>query len=254
MELKSDMGHPASQRSAGSEAAGRRAQAVEWKEGQEGETMRRFEFAHVAEGIAREAGALLREVYAKGVEAEYKGDVDLVTEGDRASEALIRARLTKAFPEHGIYGEEGTRDQMESEFRWYVDPLDGTTNFAHGFPVFCWRGRPYANSNWRPTPSKRTTVGWSSGSWCAIFKEGKPMQLTYDPRHNIAYIRLREKSDEVETLRISDELNIDLAPDGGVYGIELLNANAQLYGSEGASLVVGNEQLQLRKQISLGEA
>jgi myo-inositol-1(or 4)-monophosphatase len=99
--------------------------------------MRRFEFAHVAEGIAREAGALLRGFYAKGVETEYKGDVDLVTEADRASEALIRARLTAAFPAHGIYGEEGTRDQMESEFRWYVDPLDGTTNFAHGFPVFC---------------------------------------------------------------------------------------------------------------------
>jgi myo-inositol-1(or 4)-monophosphatase len=99
--------------------------------------MRRFEFAHVAEGIAREAGALLRGFYAKGVETEYKGDVDLVTEADRASESLIRERLTAAFPSHGIYGEEGTRDQMESEFRWYVDPLDGTTNFAHGFPVFC---------------------------------------------------------------------------------------------------------------------
>ena len=96
-----------------------------------------FEFAGVAEGVAREAGALLRDFYARGVETEYKGEVDLVTEADRASEALIRERLTKAFPGHGIYGEEGTRDQMESEFRWYVDPLDGTTNFAHGFPVFC---------------------------------------------------------------------------------------------------------------------
>jgi len=96
-----------------------------------------FEFAGVAEGIAREAGALLRSFYERGVATEYKGDVDLVTEADRASEALIRERLTKAFPGHGIYGEEGTRDQMESEFRWYVDPLDGTTNFAHGFPVFC---------------------------------------------------------------------------------------------------------------------
>ena len=99
--------------------------------------MKRFEFAHVAEGIARQAGALLREFYAKGVETEYKGDVDLVTEADRSSEALIRARLTAAFPAHGIYGEEGTRDQMESEYRWYVDQLDGTTNFAHGFPAFC---------------------------------------------------------------------------------------------------------------------
>jgi len=96
-----------------------------------------FEFAGAAEGIAREAGALLREFYAQGVATEYKGDVDLVTEADRASEALIRRRLTEAFPTHGIYGEEGTRDQMDSEFRWYVDPLDGTTNFAHNFPVFC---------------------------------------------------------------------------------------------------------------------
>jgi len=96
-----------------------------------------FEFAGVAAEIAREAGALLREFYAKGVATEYKGDVDLVTEADRASEKLIRERLTKAFPGYGIFGEEGTRDQMESEFRWYVDPLDGTTNFAHGFPAFC---------------------------------------------------------------------------------------------------------------------
>jgi myo-inositol-1(or 4)-monophosphatase len=96
-----------------------------------------FEFADKAEAVARKAGALLREFYAKGVATEYKGDVDLVTEADRAVEALIRAELTKAFPGHGIYGEEGTRDQMESEYRWYVDPLDGTTNFAHGFPAFC---------------------------------------------------------------------------------------------------------------------
>ena len=94
-------------------------------------------FSKVAEGIAREAGALLREFYARGVAMEYKGDVDLVTEADRASEALIVARLEAAFPEHGIYGEEGTRSGLDSEFRWYVDPLDGTTNFAHGFPAFC---------------------------------------------------------------------------------------------------------------------
>ena len=99
--------------------------------------MKQFEYATAAETIAREAGALLRDFYARGVTAEYKGDVDLVTAADRASEALIRERLTAAFPTHGIYGEEGTRDQLESEYRWYVDPLDGTTNFAHSFPVFC---------------------------------------------------------------------------------------------------------------------
>ena len=96
-----------------------------------------FAFANTAAAIAREAGALLRDFYHKGVTTEYKGDVDLVTEADRTSEALIKARLAAAFPEHGIYGEEGTRDRLSAEYRWYVDPLDGTTNFAHGFPVFC---------------------------------------------------------------------------------------------------------------------
>ncbi len=102
-----------------------------------GDSVSQFEFAQAAEGIAREAGALLKGFYDKGVATEYKGDVDLVTEADRASEKLIRERLKAAFPEHGIYGEEGTRDRLESEYRWYVDPLDGTTNFAHGFPAFC---------------------------------------------------------------------------------------------------------------------
>jgi myo-inositol-1(or 4)-monophosphatase len=90
-----------------------------------------------AAGIAREAGAGLREFFAQGVATEYKGDVDVVTVADRAVEKLIRSRLGEEFPEHGIYGEEGTRERMEQEFRWYVDPLDGTTNFAHGFPQFC---------------------------------------------------------------------------------------------------------------------
>ena len=90
-----------------------------------------------ASEIAREAGARLREFFAQGVKTEYKGDVDLVTVADRTAEKLIRTRLSEVFPDHGIYGEEGTRDRLEGEFRWYVDPLDGTTNFAHGFPQFC---------------------------------------------------------------------------------------------------------------------
>ena len=90
-----------------------------------------------ASAIAREAAPRLREFFAEGVATEYKGDADLVTVADRTSEKLIRERLGVAFPEHGIYGEEGTRDRLEGEFRWYVDPLDGTTNFAHGFPQFC---------------------------------------------------------------------------------------------------------------------
>ncbi|MGB8028167.1 MAG: inositol monophosphatase family protein [Terracidiphilus sp.] len=96
-----------------------------------------LKFVPKAAEIAREAGARLREYYAQGVETEYKGDVDIVTVADRTVEKLIRTRLGEVFPDHGVYGEEGTRERMDGEFRWYVDPLDGTTNFAHGFPQFC---------------------------------------------------------------------------------------------------------------------
>ena len=96
-----------------------------------------MEWAGAAAAIALEAGALVRGYFERGVATEYKGDVDLVTEADRASEKLIVERLSAVFPAHGIFGEEGARRRLESEYRWYVDPLDGTTNFAHGFPVFC---------------------------------------------------------------------------------------------------------------------
>ena len=91
----------------------------------------------LAAKIAVEAGALVRDFYNSAVATEYKGEVDLVTEADRASERLIVERLHQYFPTHGIYGEEGTRDRIDNEYRWYIDPLDGTTNFAHRYPVFC---------------------------------------------------------------------------------------------------------------------
>lgn len=96
-----------------------------------------FEWVPKAAEIAREGGARLREFLAQGVETEYKGDVDLVTVADRTVEKLIRVRLSETWPDHGIYGEEGTREGLDRVFRWYVDPLDGTTNFAHGVPQFC---------------------------------------------------------------------------------------------------------------------
>jgi len=89
------------------------------------------------EHIAREAGALLMSYFDRHIKIEYKGEVDLVTAADRASEKLIVERLKEKWPEHGIVGEEGTRSHTGAEFRWFVDPLDGTTNFAHGYPVFC---------------------------------------------------------------------------------------------------------------------
>lgn len=90
----------------------------------------------VAIAAATEAGAILRDEFSRPVKISYKGDVDLVTEADRRSEAAIVARLRGEFPAHAIVGEEGGGQENESAFRWYVDPLDGTTNFAHSFPWF----------------------------------------------------------------------------------------------------------------------
>jgi myo-inositol-1(or 4)-monophosphatase len=89
-----------------------------------------------AEEIAREAGALLAMYYEKHVPFELTGEFDLVTEADRASEKLVIERLTAHFPEHGIVAEEGGGHTSPSDYRWYVDPLDGTTNFAHSLPIF----------------------------------------------------------------------------------------------------------------------
>lgn len=77
------------------------------------------------------------------------------------------------------------------------------------------------------------------------------MKLTYDPRYNIAYLRLHEKTEQVETIRVSDELNVDVAPDGTVYGIELLNANVQLGDEDQGKLIIVNEALGERQEIPL---
>ena len=86
--------------------------------------------------IAREAGALLANYYERRVPFQLKGEFDLVTEADRASERLVVERLRSHFPTHSIVGEEGGSHEGSSDYRWFVDPLDGTTNFAHSFPVF----------------------------------------------------------------------------------------------------------------------
>jgi myo-inositol-1(or 4)-monophosphatase len=89
-----------------------------------------------AETIAHSAGQVLREAYSQPRQIEYKGAIDLVTQADRAAEQMIVAALREAFPDHSILAEEGGGVQRDSGFTWFVDPLDGTTNFAHGFPVF----------------------------------------------------------------------------------------------------------------------
>jgi myo-inositol-1(or 4)-monophosphatase len=91
--------------------------------------------------IAREAGALLRDLFGRPRDVGYKGKIDLVTDADRAAEELILERIAGAFPDHAALAEEsaGGRAQRPDPmpaYLWVVDPLDGTTNYAHGLPVY----------------------------------------------------------------------------------------------------------------------
>jgi myo-inositol-1(or 4)-monophosphatase len=85
---------------------------------------------------ARQAGALLRTYWERGVVADHKGEIDLVTEADHASENLIIKSLSTRFPNQAFYAEESGVTGVHSSHVWVIDPLDGTTNFAHGYPQF----------------------------------------------------------------------------------------------------------------------
>jgi myo-inositol-1(or 4)-monophosphatase len=95
------------------------------------------EFLELALEAAAEAAAIVRVGAGQPKKIEYKGDVDLVTETDKRSEAAIVARIRKKFPSHAIVAEEGSEGAPQgAKYCWYIDPLDGTTNFAHGYPCF----------------------------------------------------------------------------------------------------------------------
>jgi myo-inositol-1(or 4)-monophosphatase len=88
------------------------------------------------EAIARQAGALLKEGYGNVHRIQHKGAIDLVTEFDKRSEDVILSAIQRDFPDHAILAEESGRNQTVSEYQWVIDPLDGTTNFANGIPIF----------------------------------------------------------------------------------------------------------------------
>ena len=87
--------------------------------------------------VAKDAGALLRDRLGTRIDIGHKGSINLVTDVDLASEKLIREAISTYHPRHEILAEEGGLTESNSEYRWIVDPLDGTTNYAHGYPVFC---------------------------------------------------------------------------------------------------------------------
>src|SRR3979411_858368 len=93
--------------------------------------------------MARDAGRILVERQGRALQVSNKGDIDLVTEADLAAEKLIIERIRSYYPRHAILAEESGASEGapstagKSEWKWIIDPLDGTTNYAHGYPCFC---------------------------------------------------------------------------------------------------------------------
>jgi myo-inositol-1(or 4)-monophosphatase len=130
------------------------------------------EFLKVAIETAQEAGAVLRREFERPKLISYKGEVDIVTESDRRSEALIVARLKERFPGHAIVAEEGSGAVAAgAKYCWHVDPLDGTTNFAHGYPCFavsiglCEDGEPIAGVVFNPVSEELFTAARGEGAY-----------------------------------------------------------------------------------------
>lgn len=128
-------------------------------------------YLNTAVDIAREAGALLTQLFNQPQEISYKRPSDLVTKADRRSEALIIERLRSYFPKHAVVAEEGGGHETGSDYCWYVDPLDGTTNFAHGFPIFCvtlglaYRGAVVAGVVYDPIREELFTAERGAGAY-----------------------------------------------------------------------------------------
>ncbi|HXR17432.1 MAG TPA: inositol monophosphatase family protein [Terriglobales bacterium] len=130
------------------------------------------EYLKVAIEAAREAGAVLRAEFYRPKQISYKGEVDIVTESDRRSEALIVARLREQFPSHAIIAEEGGGAAAAgAKYCWHVDPLDGTTNFAHGYPCFAVSigivedGEPLAGVVFNPVSEELFTAMRGEGAY-----------------------------------------------------------------------------------------
>lgn len=125
------------------------------------------------EDLARGAGAILKDMFGKPRQVQHKGVVDLVTDADHASEAFLLAEVQRRFPHHAILAEEsGTQGPADAPLVWVMDPLDGTTNYAHGFPYFnvsvavCLpTGMPLAGCVVDPTRDEWFVAAAGQGAW-----------------------------------------------------------------------------------------
>ena len=137
-------------------------------------------FRAVAADAALISGRIQKARLGTDIGIENKGDLDLVTEVDRACEAAILARLRRSFPDHGVVAEESAPAPSDSEYVWYVDPLDGTTNFAHNYPFFCTsiglakNGQVIASAVYDAVKDELFTAARGRGATC----NGVPLRVT----------------------------------------------------------------------------
>lgn len=147
------------------------------------------EWVAFAEEIARGAGGILKAYYGRRHEIRFKGEINLVTDVDRRSEAYLMERIRSAFPDHGILSEESREIRSSSPYRWIVDPLDGTTNYAHDYPCFCVsvglerEGELLAGAVYDPLLEESYTAGAGSGA----FRNGEKIVVsgTQDLRRSL---------------------------------------------------------------------
>lgn len=138
----------------------------------------------VARRAAEAGGAVLSEQFGQVRQVREKGRCgDLVTEADLAAEAAVLALLQRETPDFGVLAEESGRRRGEGAFEWCVDPLDGTTNFAHGYPFFgtsvglCWQGRPLLGALAVPALQELYWAAPGLGSWCDDQRTGGSQRL-----------------------------------------------------------------------------
>ena len=179
--------------------------------------------------LAQEAGALLMEKFDQSIAVSYKGDINLVTEADKISESLIIAAIRQRFPGSGILAEESPAIPGSS-LRWIIDPLDGTTNYAHGYPVFCVSialekdgvialGVIYdptrrdtftaVRGNGAYLNGKRLSVSTTSDLNRSLLATGFPYDIRESKENNLNYFNMMAK--EVQAIRRAGAAALDMA-------------------------------------------
>lgn len=189
-----------------------------------------IDYQQVAIVAARIAGKYQKSRFASSLEIEMKGDKDLVTEVDRESERLIVEHLLSHFPDHNIVAEEGEYSQSSSPYRWIIDPVDGTTNYAHGYPWFCSsialerEGEQLVGVIYNPVYDELFTATKGGGAYLndsrlsvsgrsplknALLGTGFPYDCASDPANNFAHFIAFQKS--ARGIRRAGAAALDLA-------------------------------------------